>query len=451
MSSLVVFSNDLRISDNPSLTQALKGDGKTYLCFIYDKELFHSSHGRANLWWLRKSLNELSIKIKDLGGTLNIISGTFDKKLIEITNKYHINNVYYNLNRDPLFKKAFHEFESKVANHVNVHRFDCSIVHNPDNCFNKSGEPFKVYTPFFKYCKLQYTNDIPLSAPKKLATEPLNEKSLDLSLPFSESEKYWGDKFEKNWEVGEEAAQNKLKNFVEYKIKEYKVERDFPAKPSTSMLSPHLRFGEISPRQILHYIGFSASEELDKGSEHFAKEIYWREFSHYILHHFPFVSKKPFNKKFENFPWKNDYRNELHRWKYGNTGIKLIDAAMIQLWHTGWMHNRMRMLVASYLTKNLLIHWLEGEKWFKDTLVDADFANNVCGWQWVAGTGTDAAPYFRIFNPEVQSTKFDENDEYTTKWLNIRGKEYPSLPNEEGLLVDLSDSRKRALEVFSNI
>ena len=271
----------------------------------------------------------------------------------------------------------------------------------------------------------------------------------------------------KHWQIGEAAARDKCREFVASTVVDYREQRDLPHVEGTSRLSPHLHFGEISPRQIIHklYLAHDSVHEKNSGAETYAKEIVWREFAYHLLFHFPQTIEQPLDKRFDGFPWPRVSAANLKRWQQGMTGVPIVDAGMRQLWATGWMHNRVRMIVASFLVKNLLIPWQLGEQWFRDTLVDADLASNVMGWQWTAGCGADAAPYFRVFNPVLQGEKFDREGGYVKHWvpeLAVLDRKFVhkpwELPEQEFAaldypqpIADLKLSRQRALDAFAEI
>jgi deoxyribodipyrimidine photo-lyase len=460
MRSLVLFSNDLRLNDNDAINSAIQSNKEISLLFVYDKELYSKTHGSANLWWLEKSLFKLKNNLEKKNLTLNIISGQYTETVVKVASKYNFDSVFLNENKHPDFIKEEENLRIELKkNGIKLHCFNKTNIINPSKILNKTGEPFKVYSPFYKKCKFDYVQQKVLVFPKSnIKHFTIDEKSIDTNEIFSSSNNKWSAKLEKYWEPGEESAIKSMKDFFKTSLFNYKDVRDIPGTLGTSRLSPHLRFGEITTNQIISNFEFHENHSLSKHEEHFIKELYWREFAYYILFHFPYVVDKPFNKKYENFEWENNYETNLSKWKKGLTGIRIVDAAMNELWESGWMHNRTRMITASFLTKNLLIPWQEGEKWFRDTLVDADIANNVMGWQWVSGCGTDAAPYFRIFNPLLQEKKFDPENLYTKKWLknfdsySEEGK-YDLLENENTMrpIIDLGKSRNIALERFSNI
>ena len=461
MKSLVLFSNDLRLDDNDAINaSAINGITSTFV-FIYDEKLYTETHGSANLWWLEKSLTNLKSRLADKGIKLHILDGDLVSTVTKIVEKYSFEALYLNRNKHPSFSKAEDHIEKNLKKlNVRFNTFNKATLADPSTILNKSNEPYKVYTPFYKHCKsLYFQKDVLTFPTKPIKTYDMDETQMDILSIFSAKKNSWSKKFDKYWKPGELEAVKKLESFFKGYLSEYKDIRNFPGTEGTSKISPHLRFGEITSNQIINYFNFHENHMLSKHEEHYIKELYWREFSYYILHHFPYVVDKPFNKKYEKFEWEQNYEENLHLWKVGKTGIRIVDAAMRELWETGWMHNRSRMIAASFLTKNLLIPWQEGEKWFRDTLVDADIANNVMGWQWVSGCGTDAAPYFRIFNPILQAEKFDPDNNYSKKWLDDDFNSYPADGTSDLLsdnkfikpIVDLKISRNEALERFSRI
>ena len=460
MKSLVLFSNDLRLNDNDAINSSIKGYDSTTFLFVFDKNLYLKTHGSANLWWLKKSLDHLKENLKGKKITLHIIQGDYIKKTLEIIEKYKFDSVFINQNKHPEFikKEEILKLSLKRIN-INLFAYNKATLVDPALILNKTGDPYKVYSPFYKNCKLLYSQKEVLKFPSiNIRNFIIEEKEIDTSKVFSINNNKWSEKFDKYWSPGEDNAHISLEKFFKSSLSNYKEVRDIPSVSGTSKLSPHLRFGEITTNQIINHFKFHDNHALSKHEEHFIKELYWREFSYYILFHFPYVIDKPFNKKYENFEWEVNYKDNLEKWKKGSTGIRIVDAAMNELLETGWMHNRTRMITASFLTKNLLIPWQEGEKWFRDNLLDADIANNVMGWQWVSGCGTDAAPYFRIFNPLLHEKKFDPDNIYTKKWLNnfdlyTDDHETDLLTNNDLIkpIINLSNSRNIALERFSKI
>ncbi len=406
-SSLLWFRQDLRLEDNPALAAA--AEGPVLALYIWDDN-DPWLPGGASRWWLYESLKSLENKLKSKGIPLIFRKGNPLDILKEIIGETGASTLYWNrcyepytIQRDQKIKAHFRE-KGMICE-----SFNASLLIEPWQLLNQSGKPYQVFTPFWK--ALQYQD---ISKPTPCPTLKgwkgnLKSDSID---DWNLQPIHWGDSFSKVWIPGENGAQARLFSFLETSIEGYDNERDFPSLDSTSHLSPHLHWGEIGPRQIWHQALKTCSLEALP----FLREIAWREFSTYLLFHFPDLPLKPLNPKFKEFPWHEDLEG-LKAWQSGLTGYPLVDAGMRQLWQTGWMHNRVRMVVASFLIKHLLLPWQKGEEWFWDTLVDADLANNAASWQWVAGCGADAAPYFRIFNPVLQSEKFDPQGEYIYQWV----------------------------------
>jgi deoxyribodipyrimidine photo-lyase len=412
MLTITWFRQDLRISDNPALTHASK-KGRVVPVYILDNvnpgkfEL-----GGASKVWLHHSLEALS---RDLDGNLNLYAGdpiAILKKLIETTGATSVvwNRQYepWAQTRDQKIKKTL------LAAGIEADSFNGSLLWEPWSNLKDDGTPYKVFTPFYrKGCMNASEPRNPLPKPKTLDIEKRLSDSLSINELKLIPKIRWDKDLVKPWTIGESGAKARLRNFLNTGIKNYKEGRNLPAKPFVSALSPHLHFGEISPNQIWH----SARKlNMDSNVDHFCSELGWREFSNSLLHHNPSLPTENLNKKFDHFPWGTD-KKKLIAWQKGQTGIPFVDAGMRELWQTGSMHNRVRMVVASFLVKNLLLDWRHGERWFWDTLFDADLANNSASWQWVAGCGADAAPYFRIFNPVTQGQKFDPEGEYVRKYV----------------------------------
>jgi deoxyribodipyrimidine photo-lyase len=456
---------DLRILDNPALTQATKQDSVLPIYILDDENARHYATGGASSWWLHHSLKAFNAS---LGGMLSVYQGNPEHILDDILERFEVEAVYWNrcyepwrINRDIKIK------EHLKKRGINVHTFNGLLLWEPWDIKKKDGTPYKVFTPFYrKGCINAEEPRVPLSKPKNLNCVPdqsqIGIDSLNL-LPKI----HWDIQLEPYWEIGEEGARNRFKAFVDEGFSSYKDGRNFPAKPYVSRLSPHLHFGEISPNQLWHAVrGMGHNRHID----HFCSELGWREFSYSQLYHNPKLPRKNLQPKFDNFPWVENV-GYLRAWKTGQTGVPMVDAGMRELWQTGYIHNRVRMIVGSFLVKNLRLHWHHGERWFWDTLVDADLANNSASWQWIAGCGADAAPYFRIFNPVTQGQKFDPDGEYVRKYI----PEIASLPDkhlfspweaselilkEAGIMlgstypnpvVDLKQSRKLALEAFNSL
>ncbi|MBT5469488.1 MAG: deoxyribodipyrimidine photo-lyase [Nitrospina sp.] len=454
--TIIWLKNDLRLSDNGALNYAHKNNHELLFLYIFDES---SSIGSASKWFLHKALDafRLDIKQKYNAGLLIALGGP--KQILEETvRKYDINSIVWNrvyepeaIKRDIKIKEYFKE------SGLEVKTFNSSLLFEPSKIQNLSKSYFKVFTPFWKKCLIRINQvQAPHKIPESLHLVKIDSQDLfDLTnLELLPKNPNWAKKWDALYQVGEEEAHNLAEDFMNNRMLNYKEGRDFPATNNTSFLSPYIHFGLISPKQIyfksMMFFGNS-------GLNHFLSEIGWREFSYHLLYHFKDLPTKNFKSKFDNFAWDNNQRN-LEKWQKGITGFPLVDAGMRQLWQTGWMHNRVRMVVASFLTKNLLIDWRIGQEWFWDCLVDADLASNSASWQWVAGSGADAAPYFRIFNPITQSQRFDPKGDYIRKWVPeiahlsdkeihcpISRDEYPEA------MVDLKFSRNRALAIYKGI
>ena len=460
MNSLFIFNSDLRLRNNPALSNAsLKGSSLTTLFIFNPKKWNNHNESNLKIAFQIEHLKELSEKLKNLNIPLKLINadGIEDesKKIIDFVKKNEIQEVFINkeygvneMQRDETLQKDLERMNKKL----NI--FDSSIFH-PDSIKTQSDTFFKVFTPFSRAFRSKLMS-------KKIEVSELPKRQ---EHAISVSDKIESFKLDKNdqeifnqYEIGEEKALEKLENFIDHKILNYKKNRDFPALDGTSALSPYLSSGILSSGQCIFYV-FQKYSEDEIGVKTWVNEIIWREFYKYILFHNPRVSKNlSFSEKYDNFPWLNNEDNFIS-WSKGQTGVPIIDAAMRQLNASGWMHNRLRMIVAMYLTKNLLIDWRKGEKYFMKKLIDGDFASNNGGWQWSASTGVDAAPYFRIFNPITQSEKFDKEGTFIKKWIpeiaaakNIHD---PSTEERREMgysyhLVDLKESRKEAIEKFSS-
>ena len=460
MNSLFIFNSDLRLKNNPALSNASLYRSSLTTVFIFNPKKWNN-HNESNLKiaFQIEHLKELSEKLKNLNIPLKLINadGIEDesKKIIDFVKKNEIQEVFINkeygvneMQRDETLQKDLERMNKKL----NI--YDSSIFH-PDSVKTQSDTFFKVFTPFSRAFRSKLMS-------KKIEVSELPKRQ---EHTISVSDKIESFKLDKNdqeifnqYEIGEEKALEKLENFIDHKILNYKKNRDFPALDGTSALSPYLSSGILSSGQCIFYV-FQKYSEDEIGVKTWINEIIWREFYKYILFHNPRVSKNlSFSEKYDKFPWLNN-EDSFISWSKGQTGVPIIDAAMRQLNASGWMHNRLRMIVAMYLTKNLLIDWRKGEKYFMNKLIDGDFASNNGGWQWSASTGVDAAPYFRIFNPITQSEKFDKEGKFIKKWIpeiaaakNIHD---PSTEERKEMgysyhLVDLKESRKEAIEKFSS-
>ncbi|MBI1210700.1 MAG: deoxyribodipyrimidine photo-lyase [Alphaproteobacteria bacterium] len=416
--SIVWFRQDLRLADNPALHAAAETNRRLVLLYVLDDETpGRWRMGGAARWWLHHSLAALGASLEPFGIQLVLRRGRASTVVPEIVAECGAGAIFWNrcyepfaVARDAALKAQF------TARDLDVRTFNGSLLCEPWMVKTKTGEPFKVFTPFWRACLTQEVR-APIPTPKRLRPHA-RIRSDDLAAwKLLPSRPNWAKAFP--WQPGEAFALNRLRAFVDAQLASYQEGRDQLGVIGTSQLSAHLRFGEITPAQIYNIIGDGA------GSETYLKEIIWREFSYNLLYHWPDIAEANWKKPFDRFPWRDDAEG-LRAWCEGRTGYPVVDAAMRELWTTGYMHNRARMIAASFLTKHLLIDWRRGEEWFWDTLVDADLANNAASWQWVAGSGADAAPYFRIFNPVAQGERFDADGAYVRRWL----PELARLPNE---------------------
>ncbi|MBB64997.1 MAG: deoxyribodipyrimidine photolyase [Waddliaceae bacterium] len=451
--NIIWHSRDLRVEDNPALNQAASGNVLPIYIHCPEEEGKWSS-GAATDWWLHHSLKELSQRYEELGTRLVIRSGPAMQVLEELANEVPIQSVFWNHHYEPAVKKRDQQIAKKLgANGVHVECFEGNYLLTPQELLNKSGKPYSVFTPFSKAFLEFHSWRKPLPAPKINQKHSVKSDAIETLNLLPKLD--WADPFSEIWQAGRKGALKVLREFSEV-IEHYNEDRDIPSILGTSCLSPYLHFGEISPHEI--WKTFAARQ--DKCLP-FLRQLIWREFSNYFLFHSPTSTDLSWKKNFEKFPWEKNPEG-LKAWKKGMTGYPIVDAGMRQLWKTGWMHNRVRMIVGSFLVKDLFIHWTEGARWFWDTLLDADLANNTMGWQWVAGTGADAAPYFRIFNPVLQGKKFDPEGDYIRRWVPELKKvpskwihnpwEAPEPPLDyPAPIVDHSDARKKALAAYHKL
>lgn len=464
--AIVWFRQDLRISDNPALNYAVQ-KGRVLPIYILDDENAQEDNlGAASRVWLHHSLLLLN---QSLEGQLKVFRGNALDIITLLTEtldnlSFSWNRCYepWRIQRDSIIKSYLN------SKKVGCHSFNASLLWEPWTILKNDQTPYKVFTPYYKNGCLGITPRATQPSPQNLSfflgaiesSVSINDLNL---IPLEN----WPQSAIGHWQVGELAANQKFENFIADSLCDYQQGRDFPALQSTSSLSPHLHFGEISPQQIWQRLALESMHNHSDNLAHFKRELGWREFSYYQLYHWPDLPRSEFNPRYLNFQWQQDEGN-LKLWQQGKTGIPIIDAGMRELWQTGTMHNRVRMLVASFLVKNLLVDWREGAAWFWDCLFDADLASNSASWQWCAGCGADAAPYFRIFNPVLQSEKFDPNGEYLSWYcpelvkLPTRFIHKPWLASDAVLLeagitlgvdypfpiVDLKLTRERALDWY---
>lgn len=418
--ALVWLRRDLRLTDNSALQAAFDEGFAPILVYIHAPEEEKPwQPGAASLAWLHYSLHSLKKTIEEKGGRLLIRSGASLAELEKLIDETKAEAVFWNRLYEPAcIARDTKVKESLKQRGIVAESSNGALLVEPWTIKTLSGDPYRVFTPFWKNAAQGIDNVQPTLAPKKLPMVPVKIKSDSIESLKLLPDIQWDKTFWEFWQPGEAGALDLLEAFIDGAAIGYKEQRNFPDRIGSSKLSPHLHFGEISPRQILRAIRqhkWPAKAEADV--VHFISELGWREFSHHLLFHYPQTSNQNLVAKFDNFKWAKPNPKLLKAWQQGKTGVPIIDAGMRELYATGWMHNRVRMVVASFLCKNLRYHWLEGAQWFWDTLLDANLANNTQGWQWTAGTGADAAPYFRIFNPVTQAEKFDSQGKYIHRWV----------------------------------
>lgn len=418
--AIVWFRRDLRLTDNPALSAACEHAQHVIALYVHaPEEDGEWAPGGASRWWLHQSLARLDESLRARGGELTIRRGGSLETLLAVVQETGATQVYWNRLYDPA--RVAHDMQVKSAlREAGLHceSFNAALLHEPWEIRTGQGAPYRVFTPFWKSCAAKLDElPRPLSAPQRIATPSARIASLALDELDLRPRIRWDTGLHEAWTPGETGALAQLESFTGGSIAVYGEGRNRPDRPETSRLSPYLHFGEIGPRQCLAAARNAVAERPSSQAsvDSFVRELGWREFAHHLLHHFPQTPTAPLDTRFDAFPWDpNDAWVEA--WQRGRTGYPIVDAGMRELWHTGWMHNRVRMIVASFLVKDLLIDWRDGEAWFRDTLVDADLASNVQNWQWVAGSGADASPWFRIFNPTAQGQKFDADGRYVRRW-----------------------------------
>lgn len=427
---IIWFRRDLRLTDNPALNVAVKKGQPLIFLYIHSPEDEGEWQlGSAAKWWLHHSLLALDASLRERGHCLLIRCGPALDVLMDVIQQSAATSVLWNRRYEAAIMARDASIKSRLRTEgVYAESFNAALMVEPWEVCTRQGAPYRMFTPFWRNISEHAHHCQPVSIPdsfslhtaettpqwvtEKLSTLQLDDLKLLPKIP-------WDQQFYKHWRPGEQGARVQLQEFLDLAIGNYKRDRDYPDLPGTSRLSPHLAFGELSPRQIISAIHEKAGDDpgLIEKSETYVRELGWREFSSHLLFHYPQTTHQNLNSNFAAFPWAKVDKALLQAWRQGNTGIPIVDAGMRQLWQTGWMHNRVRMIVASFLTKNLRYHWRHGARWFWDTLVDADLANNTQGWQWAAGTGADAAPYFRIFNPTLQGERFDSMGLYVKRYV----------------------------------
>lgn len=469
--ALIWLRRDLRLDDNPALEAALRAGQSPVFVYVHapDEEAPWAP-GAASRAWLHRSLLALDADLRSRGSRLVIRQGESLSEIEKLIGETRAEALYWNRLYEPASIARDTRIKQGLKSRgLTVESFNAALLIEPWTIQTGAGDPYRVFTPFWKNARQRLDATPPPTAPARLPEPPTLLLGLgveDLKLEPQAPEPRWDGGFWEFWQPGEAGAREMLEAFLDGTANGYKEQRNFPDRTGTSKLSPHLHFGEISPRQIVARVLAQRWPAAVQGDiDHFLSELGWREFSHHLLFHFPHTAQENLNPKFRQFRWARPVPAHLAAWQQGRTGVPIVDAGMRELWHTGWMHNRVRMVVASFLTKNLRYHWKHGADWFWDTLVDADLANNTQGWQWTAGTGADAAPYFRIFSPIAQAQCFDASGKYIRRWvpelaalpdkalaapweqpelLRRLAPSYPSRP-----IVDLKDSREAALAAYS--
>ncbi|MGV8830383.1 MAG: cryptochrome/photolyase family protein [Devosia sp.] len=459
--SLVWLRNDLRLADNPALSAATRREGRTIVLYIDETAIGVRPPGAAARWWLHNSLQALEADLAGLGIDFTVRHGDPALIIAEMVADEAVSAVFWNRRYaageravDAAIKAAL------ISSGVTTESFGANVLVEPWDIATGQDKPYSVFTPFWKTLKQR-----PIAQPLPRPDAGISRQANQVDDHYKEPA--WAEKLSGHWYVGEAAARRTLADFLDHRVDAYPEGRDFPDCEATSGLSPHLRFGEISPRQIWHAASMVAQMAPEKAAaiDKFLSELAWRDFSYHQLYHRCDIAREPMQAKYATMSWRQS-ADDLAAWKSGQTGLPIIDAGMRELWETGTMHNRVRMLVASLLTKNLLIDWRLGEQWFWECLVDGDVASNPASWQWVAGSGLDAAPYFRIFNPVTQGGRFDAEGSYVRlwvpelaalpdKWLHNPWEAPAEVLSAAGVkigetypapIVDLKASRTRALE-----
>jgi deoxyribodipyrimidine photo-lyase len=409
---------DLRLSDNAALSAALATGAPVLPLFVLDDAAAGAwAPGGASRWWLHGGLAALAADLAARGAPLVLRRGDSRRVIPALAEETGARAVFAGRMYEPWARLRDKEVAAALAERgVGIEGFRTALLFEPWEITTTTGGPYGVYTPFSRACFAAPAPPQPTPPPARIpapAAVPASDRLDDWSLRPSRPD--WAGGLRETWQPGESAAAARLERFLARALSRYDAERNRPDIEGTSGLSPHLHWGEISPGAVWH-AALAAGAARGAAVETFLKELIWREFSHHLLWHRPEMPEEPLKPAFAAFPWRNDPA-ALKAWQRGRTGYPIVDAGMRQLWQTGWMHNRVRMIAASFLVKHLLIPWQEGEAWFWDTLVDADLAANSASWQWVAGCGADAAPYFRIFNPVLQGAKFDPDGLYVRRWV----------------------------------
>ncbi|CEJ42117.1 cryptochrome/photolyase family protein [Xanthomonas citri pv. bilvae] len=465
--AIVWFRRDLRLEDNPALRAALDAGHHPIPLYIdAPHEEGEWTPGAASRTWRHRSLAALDGALRALGSGLVIRVGNSAQVLDEVIAQTGAVAVYWNRKYEPATQPRDAQIKCDLRERgIEVQSCNCALLFEPWQLSTQQGGPYKVFTPFWPNALTQLQLPAAIGAPRSLPPLPASLKTDALDTLQLVPGLQWDQGFWEHWQPGEAGAHEMLEIFIDGALSGYRENRDRPDRVGTSQLSPHLHFGEIAPWRIASTLETHRTARNGAEIDGYIRQLGWRDFAYHLLHHFPDTTNQNLNPRFAGFDWATVDPVALQAWQRGRTGIPIVDAGMRQLWHTGWMHNRVRMIVASFLCKHLRIHWIEGARWFWDTLVDADLANNTLGWQWVAGTGADAAPYFRVFNPVTQAEKFDPQAAYITRWVPELGKlavkerfapwlhplslarlapEYPRTP-----IIGLAEGRDAALAAYA--
>ena len=466
--ALIWFRNDLRLADNPALQAALD-HGYTPICVYVHAPAEEGAWapGAASNAWRHRSLAALDADLRKRGSRLRVFGGPSLQTLQTLVAACDAEAVFWNRRYEPAIERRDTAIKQALREQgTHAESFNGALLFEPWQLRTQQGGPYRVFTPFWRCALANWRVQDTCAAPKSLEDAAAGPAGVSLDALQLAPSLPWDDGFWDAWTPGEAGACETLEVFIDGALRGYRHGRDRPDQVGTSRLSPHLHFGEIAPWRVIHALESERKADTAADIDACIRQLGWREFAHHLLHHFPETATRNLNPRFEHFNWARDDALALAAWQAGKTGVPIVDAGLRQLWCTGWMHNRVRMIVASYLCKHMRHHWLDGARWFWDTLVDANLANNTLGWQWVAGTGADAAPYFRVFNPVTQARRFDPDGRYIAQWLPElaglplparfapwlepgsaqRAPDYPAHP-----IVGLAEGRDQALRAYQDI
>ena len=464
--ALVWFRNDLRLADNPALQAAIEA-GHTPVCVYVHapEEEGEWAPGAASDAWRHRSLAALDASLRERGSRLRLFAGPSLPTLQTLAAAFDAQAVFWNRRYEPAVERRDARIKKALRQQgLQAESFNGSLLFEPWELRTKADGPYRVFTPFWRTALAQWRLEDTVDAPARIETTQDGPEGISLGALRLPPALSWDAGFWEHWTPGESGAHEALEVFLDGALRGYRQGRDRPDQAGTSRLSPHLHFGEIAPWRVVHALERARAAGTSADIDAYVRELGWREFAHHLLHHFPKSTDANFNPRFDGFKWARHAPAQLEAFRRGLTGVPIVDAGLRELWHTGWMHNRVRMIVGSWMTKHMRQHWLHGARWFWDTLVDADLANNTLGWQWIAGTGADAAPYFRVFNPVTQAQKFDPDGRYIARWVpevaelslparfapwtdpkqaRMLAPKYPAAP-----IVDLAKGRDAALQAY---